>query len=68
VDCIGELEQELQIRFLDFGNMITTPQLFSNPLGLKVEQDHDLQMELSEFQSVFFLASESNSMKSSGNC
>jgi hypothetical protein len=41
--------------------MKTTFQLFSNSLGLKVEQqDHDLQVELCEHQSDFFLASKRN--------
>jgi hypothetical protein len=41
--------------------MKTTIQLFSNPLGPKVEeQDHDLHMELCELQSDFFLTSKRN--------
>jgi hypothetical protein len=44
--------------------MKTTLQLFSNPLGSKVEeQDHDLQMELCELQSDLFLASKSNNLQ-----
>jgi hypothetical protein len=59
-DYIEDLAKEFQTRFSDFYNMKTL-QLFSNPLGSKIEeQDHDLQMELCELQSDFFLASKSN--------